>query len=234
MTVSETSTRELDIDRIVMLAIQTAGVLPAGAARSGRQWDNLSAQARDFLEINVDHMQALGTFARSIELYDVLATADVDSYDLPPTTLIVVGDAQFSSTADTGSTFVRQIGREEYLGISDRTSKGRPSIFYSQMHAVTTLFLWPIPDVDGTLEIQRGRLLADNDDGSLNVDLERHWTKFVLYDLAHSIAVANSVNPIRCGYLRQQADAALGPSKRLATSKGPGRAVLCHPTGWRR
>jgi hypothetical protein len=233
MTVNESSTREFDIDRIVMLAIQTAGVLPPGAPRSGRQWDNLSAQARDFLEINVDHMQTLGSFARAIELYDVQATAQVDSYDLPSTTLIVVGDAQFSSTADTGSTFVRQIGREEYVAIADKTSTGRPSVFYSQMHATTTLFLWPVPDVDGTLLIQRGRLLADNDDGSLTVDLERHWTKFVLYDLAHSLAMANSVNPIRCQQLRMQADAALGPSKRLATSKGPGRAVLYHPTGWR-
>jgi len=233
MTVSETSTREFDIDRIVMLAIQTACVLPAGAPRTGRQWDNLSAQARDFLEINIDHMQALGSFARAIELYDVEAIANIDSYDLPPTTLIVVGDAQFSSTADTGSTFVRQIGREEYVAIADKTSTGRPSVFYSQMHATTTLFLWPVPDVDGTLQIQRGRLLADNDDGSLTVDLERHWTKFVLYDLAHSIAVANSVNPLKCQYLRQQADLALGPSKRLATSKGPGRAVLSHSTGWR-
>lgn len=233
MTVNTESTRELDIDRIVMLAIQTAGILPPGASRSGRQWDNLSAQARDFLEINIDHMQTLGTFARAIELYDVPMVANTDSYDLPPTTLIVVGDAQFSSTADTGSTFVRQVGREEYVAIADKTSTGRPSIFYSQMHATTTLFLWPVPDVDGTLLIQRSRLLADNEDGSLTVDLERHWVKFVLYDLAHSLAVANSVNPMRCQYLRNQADTALGPSKRLATSKGPGRAVLCHPTGWR-
>lgn len=233
MAVSETSTRELDIDRIIMLAVQTAGILPAGAPRSGRQWDNLSAQARDFLEINIDHMQALGSFARAIELYDVATTPGTDSYDLPNTTLIVVGDAQFSSEADTGSTFVRQIGREEYLAIADKASTGRPSVFYSQMHATTTLFLWPIPDVVGTLEIQRGRLLADNEDGSLTVDLERHWIKFVLYDLAHSLAVANSVNPLRCQYLRAQADTALGPSKRLATSKGPGRAVLSHHTGWR-
>jgi hypothetical protein len=234
MTVALSSTRELDIDRIVMLAVQTAGVLPAGAPRSGRQWENLSAQARDFLEINIDHMQALGSFARSIELYDVVTEDGVVNYDLPSTTLIVVGDGQYSSTLDGGSTYVRQVTREEYMGIADKESKGRPSIFYSQMHATTTLFLWPIPDTNGVLEIQRSRLLADNDDGSATVDLERHWMKFVLYDLAHAVAVANSVNPIRCGYLRQQADLALGPSKRLATSKGPGRAVLSHPTGWRR
>jgi hypothetical protein len=234
MTVNPESTRELDIDRIVMLAVQTAGVLPAGSPRSGRQWDNLAAQARDFLEINMDHMQALGSFGRSIEMYDVAIEEGVLNYDLPSTTLIVVGDAQYASTLDGGSTYVRQVTREEYMGIGDKTSKGRPSIFYSQMHATTTLFLWPIPDTDGVLEIQRSRLLADNDDGASTVDLERHWMKFVLYDLAHSIAVANSVNPIRCGYLRSQADAALGPSKRLATSKGPGRAVLSHPTGWRR
>jgi hypothetical protein len=157
------------------------------------------------------------------------------SYDLPSTTLIVVGDAQFSSIQDqNASTFVRQVTREEYMGISDKDSKGRPSIFYSQMHAVTTLFLWPIPDIDGALEIQRSRLLADNEDGSRTVDLERHWTKYVLYELAHSIAVANSVSPIKCGYLKGQAEAALGPSKRLATSKGPGRMVISHGTGWRR
>ena len=193
----------------------------------------MSAQARDLLEINVDHMQALGSFARAVEMYDVPMVAGTVNYDLPNTTLIVVGDAQFSSEADTGSTFVRQVTREEYMAISDKDSTGRPTVFYSQMHATTTLFLWPIPDVNGTLEIQRSRLLADNDDGSRTIDLERHWIKFVLYDLAHSIAVANSVNPMRCTMLRGQADAALGPSKRLATSKGPGRAVLYHPTGWR-
>lgn len=234
MTVNTTSTRELDIDRLVMLAIQTAGVLPAGAPRSGRQWDNLAAQARDFLEINVDHMQVLGSFARSIEMYDVDIVADTADYDLPNTTLVVVGDAQFSSDDDTGSTFVRQVTREEYMGITDKTSTGRPCIFYAQMHATTTLFLWPIPDVAGTLEIQRSRLLGDNDDGSKTPDLERHWMKFVLYDLAHSIAVANSVAPSKCGYLRSQAERALEPSKRQATSKGPGRMVLNHKTGWSR
>lgn len=234
MTVNSSSTRELDIDRLTKLAIQMAGVLPASAATSGVQWNNYAAQARDLLELNMDHMQTLGNFTRSVELYDIDVSSGDGDYDLPSTTMNVLGDAQFVLDGSTAGTFVRMITREEYLELSDREATGHPTLCYAQVHATITLFLWPVPDVAGTLTIQRQRLLADNDDGSKTLDVERHWYKPIMLELAHLIAVANTMPNDRCAYLQSLAEKAMDSSKRAATQSGGIVTVISHRTGWNR
>jgi hypothetical protein len=234
MTVNSSSTRELDIDRLVMLAIQVAGVLPAGAARTGQQWNNLASQARDLLELQVDHMQTLGAFARSVELYDITVEEGVAEYALPSSTFSIQGDAQYLPEDSEASTFVRLITRGEYLALTDKEATGHPVMFYPQLHGEISVLLWPVPATTGTLTIQRNRLLADNNDGSKTLDLERFWGKYVLYELAHDIALANTMPPSKCGYLKSLATKTLESCKRQATQPGNITATLAHRTAWRK
>ena len=234
MTVNSTSTRELDINRLVMLAIQKAGLLPAGAPRTGIQWDNLSAQARDFLELEVDYLQAQGALSRAVELYDIQLVAGTASYALPATTFSVGGDAMYAAPGEATQTVVGQIDRARYQLISDKTSQGAPTMYYAEAHATITLFLWTVPDAAGTLTVQRHRLLGDNNDGSKTLDLERHWAKYIVNAVAHEMAQAAGADNAKLGYLRSERSMALETSKVAGGQNTGDQIFVDHRTGWTR
>lgn len=234
MTVNATSTRELTIDRLVYLAIQKAGMLPAGAPRSGTQWENYASQARDFLEVEVDSLQAEGTLSRAVELYDVTLIAGTAAYALPNTTLGVVGDAMYAAPNSDSQTIVRAIDMERYQRISDKESQATPTLYWPQALGVVTLYVWPVPDAAGTLTIPRHRLLADNDDGTRTVDLERYWAKYLINAVAHEVAQANGIDPSKLGYIRSERERLLQRAKSQSASATPGQVVCTHTTAWNR
>jgi hypothetical protein len=233
MTVNSTSTREFTIDGIVKLALQTAGLIPAGAPQSGTQWDNYSSQARDFLELEVDGLQAQGLLERAVALYDVTLVAGSSAYAMPSTTLSVVGDAMYlPPTSTSGQTVVKPMDRARYQLISDKDAQGTPSLYWAEQLAAVTVYLWPVPDEDGTLTIQRHRLLADNDDGSKTPDLERYWAKYLVNAVAHWVAMSNGIGVSRLQYLKALAADDLAIAKAQAASATPGQVVCTHVSGW--
>lgn len=235
MTVSASSTRELDINRICKLALQAAGLLPAGAPMSGVQWEKLSGQARDFLEVELDALQAEGVVARAVEFYDVTLVAGTTTYALPGTTVSVIGDAMFLKTGETsGETLVRSVDRTRYHELSDKVAQGTPTLMFVETHAVFTLYLWPVPSDAGTLRIQRQRLLADASDGTKTVDLERYWVKYMVMATAHMLALSNGIDPSKVGYLNSKAGQLLNVAKARSGNATPGQVEYTHSTGWTR
>lgn len=233
MTVNSTSTREFTIDELVKLALQTAGLIPAGAPQSGTQWDNYSSQARDFLELEVDGLQAQGLLERAVALYDVTLIASTATYALPSTTLSVVGDAMYTPpSATSGQTVVKSMDRARYQLISDKTATGTPTLYWAEQLATVTLYLWPVPDAAGTLAIQHHRLLADNNDGSKTPDLERYWAKYLVNAVAHSVAMSNGIGISRLQYMKALANADLAIAKAQSASATPGQVVCTHVSGW--
>lgn len=232
MTVNASSTLELNITQVVKLALQTAGLAPAGVQTSGVQWENMARQGRELLDVLVDALQTRGAFARSVEFYDLDVTSGTSEYALPGTTVSVVGDGMFAPDGEDAQTVVRPTSMSEYQLISDKTSSGRPTLYWAQLHATVSVILWPVPDADGTLTLQRQRLLADNNDGSATLDLERYWTRYVMYMLAHDLAVANSLPVERCGYLNMMAERELTLCKSKATGKAPSTLISVHRTQW--
>ena len=233
MTVNSTSTREFSIDQVVRLAIQTAGLMPAGGAQSGIQWDNYAGQARDFLEVLLDSLPTSGALDRTASLYPVTLIAATTTYVMPATTVAVFGDAMYTAPSTTvGATLVKPITRAEYQVLSDKTSQGTPSLYWSEAGSSVTLYLWPVPSAAGTLTVQRTRLLADVNDGSKTVDLERYWMKYLISAVAHEVGLANGIPEPRLGYIRGERES----SKKLARSMGlstvPGQATVSHRTGW--
>lgn len=234
MTVSTSSTRELDINRIALLAAQVAGLLPAGAPQSGVQWEKYARQARDFLELEIDGIQAEGLLARTVEFYDVQLVAGTTTYTLPSTTLSVIGDAMYAAPGSENQQLVAVIDRDRYHLIANKDTDGTPSLFYAQSHGVVTLFVWPVPDAAGVLTVQRQRLLYDNDDGTNTVDLERHWMKYVVFAVGHWMALSNGIDPSKCGYLNAKAEKALMAALSRSAQPTPGQIENDHRSGWNR
>jgi hypothetical protein len=96
------------------------------------------------------------------------------------------------------------------------------------------IFLWPNPDSAGTIRFQRRRLLADTDLGSATIDLERHWIKYIEWELAHHLAVAAGLDVQRCGYMRSQAEKALKLAKGYSRQRTHTQMHLDHRTRWGR
>ena len=235
MTVNSSSTRELTIDKIVRLAIQKAGLMPAGGAQAGIQWNNYASQARDFLDVELDGLSAEGSLDQTFELYPLTLVASTASYALPSTTVGVVGDAMYLSPGSTqGATPVKPMDRAHYQSITDKVSEGTPTLYWCEAHSTVTLYLWPVPSEAGTLTLQRNRLLADNTDGSKTVDLARYWTKFLVSAVAHEIGMANGVPETRLGYIRGERERALIRAKSFGMPTTPSQVVVTHTTGWSR
>lgn len=232
MTANTTTTRELDISTVTLRAAQLAGILDPQQPTSGAEWTAFSAMARDFLEMDVDALQALGAYAREVDFYELSVTDGTASYSLPAATLNVVGDAMFKPTGSTTETPVQAIAREHYHGYTDKTSEGTPTQYYVHRLETITLYLYPVPDQDGTLTLQRHRLLGDNDDASKTLDLDRYWTLYVTWALAHKLAFASNLPPARCSMLESQAEKHKKLALGYAAQQVDNQAIIVHDTPW--
>jgi len=228
-----TSTRELTINTIVRRAYQLAGLMNPGEGEGSAQFKEKAAMARDFLELIVDDLQTEGIFVRSVDFYTLTLVKGQEEYTLPLDTLDLHGSAMYlDPNQTTGETMVTMIPRESYQRLSNKTAQGRPYLYYpNKVDSKVEVFLWPVPDQAGTIRFQRRRLLADNTDGNATIDLERYWAKYIVWELAHHLATASSLEPNRCGYLANKAEKALKKAKGYARQRPPTFIHLTHSSG---
>lgn len=208
--VSSAYAQELTRDEIIRRAFQLSSGLASGATPDANQ----IAMASDFLLTELDALQAEGIVLRTVESTNLTLVASTASYALPADTIDVMGRAQLVPASGSES-IVTQMGREEYLDITEKTAEGTPTRFYVQRQATVTMYVWPVPDSNSptTLRYQKVRLLKDMDTGSKTLDLERYWVKYVVWELAHQLAVANSIGLDRCVYLKNEATKAKESAK---------------------
>lgn len=214
--------------------MQLAGLMEAQQGPGTPQWTEKAAMAQDFLEIEVDALQAEAIFSWDTAFYDVAIVAGTASYVLPADTMDVIGNGMFAETGEETQTQLRAILRDEYMTLTAKDAEGRPYTLYPDRSSGFTLKLWPTPDAAGTLTIQRRRLLGDFSDRSKTADLERFWVKYLWTILAHHLAVASSREVQFCGYLRSLANDALKVAKAYTRQRPPTHMRLEHRTGWSR
>jgi hypothetical protein len=198
-------------------------------------WTAKSAMARDFLESDVESLQAAGIIVRAVDFYDLTLTNGTNPYTASSSTLDLLGDAQYLESGETdGWLPVTQMGREEYVAISHKATAGRPSRYYPHRAASLLIYLWPVPDADnlGTVRFQRHKLLASSTDGAATMDLERHWTEYLIWSLAHKLAMASSLPVDRCGYMRAQAEREFKRAQAYSRQRTGGQLHIIHRTGW--
>jgi hypothetical protein len=205
MTAATSAAIDLPIDTIVLRAYQLAGLLDHSASSAGPTWVSKASMARDFLELDLQGLQARGYLVRSLEFYPLLLVAGTNPYDLPPDTFDVIGTATFLPLGSTtGQTQIAMLDYYGYQKISDKQSFGIPTLFYPHRAATFQLFFWPVPNASslGTVTLQRRRILATMREGDKTVDCEAAWNEYFLYSLAHKLAIANMLPSTQIQELR--------------------------------
>lgn len=233
MTVMSTNTRELDINTLVLTAYQYAGVMNEMQTAEGPQWDARSTYGRKQLEVIIDALPGAGVFERSMETYDLAVSAGSASTAMPVDTIDVRGSAKLLQ--DDDSEFdLAPLSRQQYADITIKDVQSTPSKFYLARTAPMFLFLWPVPEADCTIRLQRQRLTFDNSSGSATVDLERFWMDYLLNELAARVAISNGMPMDRTAILTAKSSAALSQARGKASSQLPNRIVMGHRTPWSR
>lgn len=226
MTLMNTSTRELDINTLVLTAYQYAGVINEMATADGPQWLAKAAYGRRHLELIVDSLAADGIYERSIQFYDLDVTAGSVTTELPTDTVDVL---DVSMLVQTGYDVpLTALPREGYQAISTKDQTGTPQKVYVERGVPMLLYLWPVPEADCTIRLQRQRLTYDNSSGGATVDLERYWMDYLLHELAYRVAMSNGIVVQRCQMLEAKARDAKGRAQGKSGSQLPNRIVVDH------
>lgn len=205
MTAATTALIDLPIDTIVLRAYQLAGLLDHSASSAGPTWASRASMARDFLELDLQGLQARGYLVRSIEFYPLTLVAGTNPYTLPEVTFDLIGTATYLPAGSTaGETHISMIDAYGYQKISDKQSGGVPSVFYPHRAAAFQVYFWPVPDASslGTVTFQRRRILATMRQGDKTIDCEAAWNEYFFYSLAHKLAMANTLPQAQVAELR--------------------------------
>lgn len=203
MTIAVARDREVNINTLVTAAYRLAGLLNEGQTAEGTK----SAAARQTLDFIVDGLEADGLVARNTALFDVYTVAGTYEYEVPDEVLEVVWDAKYVPASGSETT-IKPVAREVYFSLPDKTTVGRPHLYWFDRSSVpNVLTVYPVPDAtDDIIRCQVQRLRADNQDGFATPDFERYFHEYLRWELAHQLAMQNSLPLARCQYMASQAN----------------------------
>ena len=238
MTIASTSGRSLSITTLVLRAYQRAGLMGPEQGTSGPTWTPRFSMAVDFLQSIVDQLATEGTFARAVSFTNLTLVSGTYIYELPAGVFDVIGDGSYIEASETditkasAETLVAQKDRETWQGITAKDATSVPTFFFVDRTVdPVQVYLWPIPDEAGTIRFQTQRILADTKPGTATVDLERFWTEFLIWELAHQLAI--SANKLPHGqYCSQQAAMHKERAKAQSNQSVASQIVLTHRTAW--
>ena len=230
MAVNSTDTRELNIGRLIQLAYQRAGLLDLNMNLTTEQ----EVFGQDNLEIITDALVTEGAFVRNVALYDLTTQATKSEYTLPSNMLDLLDTASYLPASGSGSeTILKKISRDEWIRIGNKTSSGRPNLYYAHRKAVPLeVRLWPVPDEAGTIKFQYHKLSADSNDSTKTPDMGRHWHQYLVLQMAHDMALAAGHPIQRVGYIRSQAERALQKAKDYSNELVISQIVHGHTSGY--
>lgn len=234
MTTATTAAIDLPIDTIVLRAYQLAGLLDHSASSAGPTWASKASMARDFLEVDLQGLQARGYLARSLEFYPLLLIADQNPYTLPYDTFDLIGTATYLPEGSTsGETHITMIDFYGYQKMSDKQAGGVPSVFYPHRASTFQVFFWPVPNANslGTITFQRRRILATMREGDKTVDCEAAWNEYFLYSLAHKLAIANTLPQSQVQELRGMKTESFANARNFGRQRASTTIISTHRGG---
>jgi hypothetical protein len=234
MTAAVTALIDLPIDTLVLRAYQLAGLLDHAASSAGPTWASRASMARDFLELDLQALQARGYLVRSIEFFPLTLVAGTNPYTLPAATFDLIGTATYLPLGSTGGeTHITMIDGYGYQKISDKQSGGVPSVFYPHRAANFQVYFWPVPDASslGTVTFQRRKILATMRQGDKTVDCEAAWNEYFFYSLAHKLALANSLPATTSVELRGLKMESFAHARNFGRQRAPTTIISTHRGG---
>jgi ribosomal protein L21 len=238
MTEATSAESNPTVDDIVTRAYRTAGLLSVYETPSIVQ----ATDARLSLDDIVKETAAEGIYAKSVTMENVTLVESQTDYVMDADVLDVIGTGAYIDASQldiahaSSETPITLIDREKWQRLSARSATGRPYLYFSDRSTVpVTVRIWPMPDSGnlGTMRLQTHRLPANVTDGGVTAPYQRYWTQFLVYELAHQLALQSSLPIERCTYLETIALAKYKRAKSYSKQQGPRQATLSHPTAWR-
>jgi hypothetical protein len=235
MTVATSAAIDLPIDTIILRAYQLAGLLDHSASSAGPTWMSKASMARDFMELDLQGLQARGYLVRSMDFYPLTLVSGMNPYAMPPVTFDVIGTATYLPVGSTsGETHISMIDYHAYQKISDKASGGVPSVFYPHRGGpVFEVYFWPVPDATslGTVTFQRRRILATMREGDKTIDCEAAWNEYFLYSLAHKLALANTLPQGQVQELRGMKAESFAHARNFGRQRASSTIISTHRGG---
>lgn len=230
MAVNATDTRELNIGRLIQVAYQQAGLLDLNMGLT----TEMEVFGQDKLEIITDALVTEGAFVRNVDFYDLTTVASTSEYTLPSNMLDLLDTASYQPASGSGSeTVLKKISRDEWIRIGNKTSTGRPNLYYAHRKAVPLqVRLWPVPDEAGTVKFQYHKLSADSNDSTKTPDAGRHWNDYFVFRMAHDMVLAAGLPIQRVGYFWSKAERALQKAKDYSNELVIDQIVHGHTSGY--
>jgi hypothetical protein len=239
MTEATMASSNPTVANIVAMAYRRAGLLSAYETPDVPK----ATAARLLLDDIVKETSAEGVFAKSVRMTEVALIEGSTDYTMDGDVLDVIGTGMYIDASQTdiehatSETPITPMDREEWQRLSAKAATGRPYKYWAdRSFEPIVLRIWPIPDAGnlGTMRVQTHRLPADVTGGDVTAPFERYWTQYLVWELAHQLAVDNTLTIERCTYLATIAQAKYKKAKGYSRQQQPSRAVLNHPTNWSR
>lgn len=238
MTIASSSTVELTVDQIVLQAFRLASVMPLEQGASGIQWERRASAARLYLETIVKGLEAEGRLAKGRKYYTFPLVTGQNDYTMPAAVMDVYGVAEYipagqDPTAATTEIQVNQISMETWQTLGNRTLETIPSMYWcDRQGASVVLHIWPKPSEAGSLRVQAYYLLANVTEGQSTVELERHWTAYLVNALAAYLAEATGQDDGKILRLQGMSAQLLLKAKGYSRERTGFRFVVNHRGPW--
>jgi len=229
LTVSSTATFELDVSGIIRRGMQVAGLLEASQQPS----DADEEMARDFVNLELDELQAEGDVQRTWTRTTLPLVAGTSTYSLDSDCVDVfvgpdnvVGTIVPSSGAETPVTVM---SRHEYVSKSDKTSQSTPTRVMVERTATIKLVFWPVPPTSpGSFRYQKGTLMRDANPTNYTPDIDRKRAKALIWAVAYDMAVAKKMGIDRVGMLRAERDRLKAVARANDVERGHAQFYVAH------
>jgi hypothetical protein len=234
-----------DINLIVSTSYKLAGLVEVNQGEGSPEWTAKATLGRTLLDMILDGLQAEGVAARTVIFRNVTLVAGTFEYTMQSDILDVVGDAMYIDPAQVaidptkaqGETLVKQINRDEWQRLSNKGAEARPNMYFPLRTNDFVVRLWPVPgasEAGGQIRFQMQQYTADAFDGTKDVDLRPFWHRYLSYELATDLSVANSLPVERISLLRKQAKELKEKARAFANQHGSNFIHIQHDTGWQR
>jgi hypothetical protein len=224
--ISSSVGRSFTVAGVVAQSYKLAGLVELSQAPTAPQL----RYGRDRLESIVDALETMGVQARAVTFETVELQESVVEYPLSDASTRVLG-ARYVS-ADDVETSMRVVGRDEWLMLSGQATTAAPRSIYVNEESAPPIeaWVWPTPptDEDGTLRLMVVRRLADVDDDNAELDLDTHWTNYLVHELAAQLADSASLPGDKVGRLRSEARRLLERSSGHSREARPLRMMVTH------
>ena len=238
MTISSTRGIPLTVGKIVEFGYRYAGLLGDEQTLSDTSMKaNIGATMLDTI---IDALQAEGVYAHSVDFQNVPMVVGQRDYVFADSILDLVGEGAYIDSTETdiekanAETVVQQIDRETWQRLSSKASTGRPTLYFVERTGTgVTARVWPLPDQAGTIRFQVQQLPADTFDQSSTPDLKVYWQQYMIWELAHQLALSNSLDINKVSYLGKNARQKKDRARAFANQHVPNIAKVSHAGPWR-